>query len=196
MSASGLRRLYRLLAGRSTRELLLVLLGSTAGGVCSVAFVSLLQVAARGGKPSSALWLTLAALALAAPAIRALSQIVLVRLAERTVTELLMRLCARVLATPLSQLERVGANRIESAFTADVVTVTGGLMSLPVVVLNSVVVTGCFVWISFISPVALVWIAAFCFLAVTSSWLGSRRGARHLKVAAGIWTRSTRTGAR
>src|SRR5436190_3456039 len=69
-----------------------------------------------------------AALCLVVTATRAVSNLLLLRLGERTVRGLRLRLSQQILAAPLRHLEDLGPHRLLSTLTGDVPTITNAVI--------------------------------------------------------------------
>ncbi|MFZ1556409.1 MAG: ABC transporter transmembrane domain-containing protein, partial [Nitrospira sp.] len=111
--------LIRFLLRKSWR---LVLCSVVAGLVSGLAGAGLIAVIHRGmneTQVSSTLAWSFLVLALAVAACKALSEILLTRLGQSTISELRFQLSRRILDAPLSQLEQLGHHRLLAALSED-----------------------------------------------------------------------------
>jgi putative pyoverdin transport system ATP-binding/permease protein len=101
---------------------------------------------------------------------RILSSTLLVRLSQQTLSQLRTHLSHRILAAPLRRLEEVGSHRVLAALTEDVTVVAEIFDRLPVLCMNVAMITGCLVYMGWLSPslllatVALITFGVLCFL--------------------------------
>jgi putative ATP-binding cassette transporter len=131
------------------------------GGLVNTALLALVNAAMnrRGPTPASA-FLLFAALCVALPVIRYVSELMLIRLAAEASLNLRMKLSRRILSTPLRQLEELGAHRLLATLTEDIPSITGALTNVPLVCLNAAVVAGCLIYVGWLSWAVLLWLLA------------------------------------
>src|SRR6202022_1639398 len=99
---------------------------------------------------------------------RAISQIVLVHLAQRGMFELIEQLSRTIIRIPLQRIEDMGQPRLIAALTDDVAIVTSGLTAIPSTALAVTIVVGSFIYLGWLSLVALVYAILFLVLLVVS----------------------------
>ncbi|MGB3138837.1 MAG: cyclic peptide export ABC transporter [Nodosilinea sp.] len=104
------------------------------------------------------------------------SRVVLVDLSQRAVFTLQMRLSRQILATELSQLERVGLPRLLAVLTEDIQAISTAVSVLPVVCVNLAVVAGCMVYIAWLSWQVLVLVLVLALVAGLTCGLLLRLG--------------------
>jgi putative ATP-binding cassette transporter len=103
-------------------------------------------------------WLLVAAFAallLAAPASRLVSQYLLVKLGQDMLYDLRLRLAGRILSTPLPRLEQLGPSKLLVALTDDTATITEALVVIPETASNSALFAGGLVYLGWLSPALL-----------------------------------------
>jgi putative ATP-binding cassette transporter len=124
-----------------------------------------------------------ATLFLLSPLTRYASEILLLRLAQRSVYQLRMHLARRILATPLRRLERMGAARLLVALTDDITSISAALADLPIVLVNGTIIVGCFIYMGWLSPSLLLLSIAFLIIGGGSYRLAIRSGIKRLRQA-------------
>lgn len=91
------------------------------------------------------------------PAMRALSEIILVRLGQRALYSLRTELAQKILKLPYRRLEELGAHRLLCIFTNDIYNLTSLITLIPVLCMNIAVVLSCLVYMWWLSvPLFLV----------------------------------------
>lgn len=97
------------------------------------------------------------------------SQVLLIRIAQKAVFEMRMLLSRQILASPLRQLEEIGAPRLLSALTDDVQSVSSSVFQIPFLCINFAVVAGCLIylcwlsWTVFLAMVGVLILGAFSY---------------------------------
>ena len=81
----------------------------------------------------------------------ALSQRLLLGFGQETVLKLCHTLSRKIAAAPYSQLEKIGPARILTALTDDVLTLTSAIQAIPTMSINVAVVTGCSLYLAWLS---------------------------------------------
>jgi putative ATP-binding cassette transporter len=127
-------------------------LSGVIGGLGNTALIAMINDAIHGQThaPAAGIWV-FAALCVVVAGSRFLSQYSLANVASRSVFELRMGLCSQVLATPLRSLEQIGLGRILAHLTDDVGAVSEGLVQIPVLLVNTAVITGCLAYLGWLS---------------------------------------------
>ena len=137
--------------------LLVAAIVSIVSGACGVLLVSQINTALTVERHSAALAWTFAGLAVAAMLSRTLSSVLFERLSQHALAELRRTISSRVLDADLRRLERLGGPRIQSALSEHSANVAQFFVSLPAILTNAVIVTGCMIYMALLSwPVFLV----------------------------------------
>lgn len=95
---------------------------------------------------------------------------VMIRLSQKAITNLRMNLCRRLVSTPLRRLEEIGAHRLVSAFTDDVLTISQVVVNIPYFLVNIVVLLGCLAYLGTMSAAVLAGVLA-CFMLGVATYL-------------------------
>ncbi|EDX87608.1 cyclic peptide transporter subfamily [Synechococcus sp. PCC 7335] len=134
-------------------------------GVGSAALIALINTAIEQGTPRS-LILPFAGLALLALVTGAISQFLLIDLAQDSVYQLRMRLSQRILASPLQQLEAVGPSNLLAVLTEDVQSISNSVFVLPYLCIDIAVICGCLLYLGILSTQGVALVVAFLVVAI------------------------------
>jgi len=180
-------RFIRFILGRSGQArslLILALVLGAVGGATSVGLLALINstlqrpLAGAGGLA----W-PFAGLCALLILSRITSQYLLARLGHGMVKDLRVKLCRQVAATPLRDLEELGSHRVLATLTEDVNAITNGLMYVPVVGLNLVMMLGCLGYLAWLDQRLFGLLAVGLVLGVISYQLPAQLGLRRFRAA-------------
>ncbi|MBW4659187.1 MAG: cyclic peptide export ABC transporter [Drouetiella hepatica Uher 2000/2452] len=154
-------------------------------GISSAGLIALISYAISHPLSTSTPMLLLGFLGLAAIALLTsiVSQVVLVRLSHHAVFHLRMRLIRQILASELTDLERIGNPRLLAALTEDVRAITSAVFVLPLLCIDLAIVVGCLIYITWLSWTALLLVFALMGAAVMSCIRLLRQGEKLLALA-------------
>jgi putative ATP-binding cassette transporter len=132
--------------------LVLVIAAGVANGLGNAVLIGIVNRVVNGSGSSVARmgWL-FAAVCVAMPVARYVSEFLLVYLSERSTFELRMSLSRHVLGAPLRRIEEIGAPKLMAVLTGDVPNVVGTLVVLPLLCMNLAVVGGSLVYMGILS---------------------------------------------
>ena len=77
-----------------------------------------------------------AVLCIGLPLFRFLSQALLVNLTQRTLYQMRINWCRRILTTPIRQLKQIGPHRLLASLTNDLGAITDALLILPLLIMH------------------------------------------------------------
>lgn len=138
-------------------------------GVSSTAMVALINsIVSEASTPLSTKTWAFAALCVALPAGRFLSQTLLVDLAQSSLLALRLRLSRRVLSAPLRQIEQIGASRLLATLTTDIGTIADSMSMVPLLILHLTVVLSCLAYLAWLDARLLVQVALFIVAGILS----------------------------
>jgi putative ATP-binding cassette transporter len=152
------RFLVRLSGGdRFTRRAVLaVTVFGIASGLCSAAFIALINTAVHT-EDRRGLLVSFVALCVLLPVFRFVSNYLLIRVSQRAQLDLTLQLCRRFLASPLRHLEQIGSPRLLAALTDDVGTLVNSLTNVPLLLMHTTVILGSLIYLAWLSwPILLV----------------------------------------
>jgi putative ATP-binding cassette transporter len=113
------------------------------------------------------------------PVLRAGSTWLLTRLGMQMALDLRLELGRRIVAAPLRRSEEVGIAGLFVALTDDVGAIAGALRSLPVLFVQSAVLTGCLLYLGWLSPQALLGVVVLLAVGVATYRVPIRMGVRY-----------------
>ncbi|HZQ47827.1 MAG TPA: ABC transporter transmembrane domain-containing protein, partial [Verrucomicrobiae bacterium] len=113
----------------------------------------------------------------------AVSQILLIRVAQRGTLELRMDLNRRILNTPLRQLEETGPGRLLAALTEHVGEIAQAITVVPVLSTNLTIVFCCIAYLFWLSWVSMISIVAFVVIGIAGFQLIALIATESLKIA-------------
>ncbi|MGA9377397.1 MAG: ABC transporter transmembrane domain-containing protein, partial [Phormidium sp.] len=111
------------------------------------------------------------------------SQVVLIKLAQDAVFQMQLQLSRQILASELSQLEKLGTPRLLATLTEDVQAISQAIFSLPLICINLAIVGGCLLYITWLSPQVLLMILVLLAIAISSSNWFFKKGRKMLALA-------------
>ena len=165
-------RLVKLILKQSLGLVVLSILCGVLSGAAFAALVALLNEAlARGKGPLGDLGVQFIVVAGVALGTRVASQVLLTWLRHRALLELRSGLASRILAAPLRTLEEKGSHLLLGALMEGVVTAGNGLMVLPFVFTNAVVILASLAYLAWLSIKALVVMLVCIVFGLVTYWL-------------------------
>jgi putative pyoverdin transport system ATP-binding/permease protein len=171
---------------RTSREVKLARLAAYAaiatGLLSGVGYTALLALVNSGlAAPSNRrLALAFVALCVVVPASRLTSQALFNLIGARAVFAVRLRLCHRILATPLRRLEELGAHRLLACLTDDVTALTSALALVPALSMHVAVVCACLAYMGWLSGRLLLLVLAAMLAGMTTYTLPLDRARRYL----------------
>jgi putative pyoverdin transport system ATP-binding/permease protein len=173
--------------GRTRSTFALIVALGAIGGLSNTALIAVInERLASDGVRGSLLW-GFAALCVLMPLSRFLSNVLLVRLAQRSIYAVRMEISRRILAAPLRRLESLGSHRLLASLTDDVGAISGALVSIPLLCMYSTIVLGCLVYMAWLSPLGLAVVLVFLAVGVASYQWPILRATRLFERSRGHW---------
>jgi putative ATP-binding cassette transporter len=174
--------LFVLLLRSAWRTVLLASLLGAVSGIASVGLIALIHQTVRDPQGSSALMVALfITFCVVVLATRIVTQVLLTRIAQNSVSQVRMRLCRRILDSPLRRLEQIGDHRMLAALTGDGITISLAANGLPVLCVNVVILICGGVYLGWLSPGLLVCAIVLCVLGIASFQVSGRFAHRYVK---------------
>ncbi|MBW4490836.1 MAG: cyclic peptide export ABC transporter [Trichocoleus desertorum ATA4-8-CV12] len=144
--------LVYLLLKTSWVSVVLAMLTGLLGGASSTGLIALINTTLSSqNPPTAALMQRFAALGLVLLLSTIASQILLARLAQGSIFELRLLLSRQILASPLRQLEALGASRLLATLTDDIQSVANALFSFPVLCIDLAILVSCLAYLAWLS---------------------------------------------
>lgn len=169
----------------SRRTALLSILVGSLSGASTAALVALINIILNSETVDVGTYLPIfVGLLVALIGLTIWSQILLVQLAESSIYEVRLQLSRQILATPLRELERMGAHRLLAVLTEDLAYISNGYMNLPTVIIQgaaliiALVYLGVLSWVLLAAGVGFLVVGAFMYLALAGRAQNELRLAR------------------
>ncbi|HVT17360.1 MAG TPA: cyclic peptide export ABC transporter [Thermoanaerobaculia bacterium] len=165
-------------------SLAVIIVTGMVSGVAQAGLVALINTALVGSSSTAAAmgWL-FAALCLLLPLFGFVSEVLLVRLIQRALNDLRMRLCRRILASPLRHLEELGAPRLLATLTTDVTNITEAFGTIPYLCTHMTMVAGCLLYLGWLSPAMLLGLVVVMGLGIVGYQVPVLKGLQHRSLA-------------
>jgi putative ATP-binding cassette transporter len=126
-------------------------------GACNAGIIAVINTALNNARTSMAVLVTaFAGLGIAKITTAAISQLLLSRFAQKSMSELRQDLCRKILIAPLRHLEEIGAHRLLASLTEDVLAITMALRGIPSFVIDIAIVVGCLAYLAWLSWTAFL----------------------------------------
>lgn len=155
---------YLLRTSRAIRFSRFFVLLAVAAGLLSgagyAALIAILNSALSGRRGTENLW-AFVSLCLVILLTRLASQGLFDFVALKTVFDVRLQLCRRILATPLCKLEEVGSQRLAGALSDDITAVSTALTQLPRVFMNLAIALACLIYLGWLSWKLLLFTLGF-----------------------------------
>jgi len=177
-------KLFMFLIKYSPGSVILALIAGLLSGVSNAALLGVFNQSIKneGATPAALLW-SFIGLCLFLPLMRFGSEVLLTRLAQGALFKLRIQVCQQILAAPLRHLEEIGLHRLMTALTEDIPTITGTLVTLPLLFINvAVVITG-LVYLGWLSGIILLAVLGFMILGIITYQLSVTKAFRLLRLA-------------
>jgi putative ATP-binding cassette transporter len=114
---------------------------------------------------------------------RFVSELLLIRLAQRVIAETRLLLSRRILAAPLRYLEELGTSRLLATLTEDVQAISNAVAYIPSLCIAIAVVIGCLVYLAWLSWIVFLGFVGFLLLAILSYQLLTGHAKQSLEIA-------------
>ena len=144
---------------RSRTSLILAVLAGIVSGAATTALIAVINAWLKAPVSSTLAW-CFAGLCVLRLATGVGCHILLIRLSQGAICDLRTQLCRTILATPLRQLETTGNHRLMASFTEDMVSIANVVINLPYMFVNAIILTGCLLYIGWLSRAMLSGILA------------------------------------
>ena len=173
-------RLIQFLLRSSGKLLAIAVFTGFFSGISTAGLIALISRAINGEGNAAAFGVAFLGLVTIALVTSILSQGVLIRLSQQAVFKLRMQLSRQLLAAELTHLEQLGNARILATLTEDVQTMAQAVYTVPFLCIDLAIVTGCMVYVIWLSWQVFVMVMVLMILAVTSAQFLMNRADRLL----------------
>ncbi|GFE70867.1 cyclic peptide transporter [Chroococcus sp. FPU101] len=154
-------------------------------GSSSAGLIALISYAIANFSVTPALYLIVGFMGLALTALFTswLVRVILIRLSTEAVFQLQMSLSRQILASELTYLEQTGSSQLLAALTDDIQAIADAVYILPFLGINLAIITGCFVYIAWLSWQVFLIVSSLSFLTVFAFRFLLKRGRKLLRYA-------------
>ena len=157
--------------------------GIVAGGTSALLMALITTVLAGRDGNSSTMAYAYGGLALAVLISSTYSGLLAIRMAQNTTFDLRMKICRKIIAAPLRQIEDAGAHKIMAMLTQDIPSITDIFLRIPQLCVSLAIVGGCLVYLGWLSPKMLIALIVFVILSIISYLLPQKLALRWLRAA-------------
>jgi putative ATP-binding cassette transporter len=153
-------------------------------GACNAAMIAVVHRTLNSGlpRPTNLIW-SFVGLCLAVPLLRIASQLLLTSLSQKGIYDMRLRMSRQIAAAPLRRLEEVGSHRIIASLTEDIFMITNTYIKIPVLCMQLAVVTGCLIYLGWLSWSVLITVLVFMGLGLLCFQAAVKRATRYLIIA-------------
>ena len=173
-------RLISFLLRASRRNVFLAVVAGSIAGLSNTGLLAIINAAVNNPRLSK---LTLAAdfigLSILTLSCRVIADALISRVSQRSIFNLRMQLSRQILNAPLSHLEKVGAARILTSLTDDVSAIANALAGIPPFFMNIATLTGCLIYLGWLSWQMLLGLLGFMIVGVLSYQFLMNRAMRY-----------------
>ena len=166
----------------------LAIISGAVGGLASAGLLALINASLNDplNAPVS-LVVAFFCLCLLVPAIRFVSEILLIRISTEVTFDLRVKLFWRILSAPLIRLEKNGPSRLMATLTDDVTAISDTLTSVPTFCINFAVVIGCLIYLAWLSWAVFAVVIALAILGTITYQLPINKGLHYQGLARENW---------
>jgi putative ATP-binding cassette transporter len=166
----------------------LAVISGAIGGLAVTGLLALFNAVLNDSiNPSAGLVLGFFALCFLMPLIRLGSEMMIIHLSVQVTYDLRMNLCRRILSAPLRGLEEIGTARLMATLTDDIAAISMTLTSVPALCINAAIVTGCLIYLAWLSRTVFIAVVIFTTLGTVIYQLLVGRAMRYQKLARENW---------
>jgi putative ATP-binding cassette transporter len=108
---------------------------------------------------------------------------VLIRITQRSIIELRLRLCQEIMAVPLRHVERVGTARLLACLNNDISDIAWVIINLPYFFVNIVIIVTCLCYLGWLSPSIAPWFVACILIGIVTYQMPVLSARRYYKLA-------------
>jgi putative pyoverdin transport system ATP-binding/permease protein len=176
--------MIRFLLQNSRWSLILSVVSGLLSGLGSVGLIAVINLALnREQNPVTDLaWLFTGLCALLLSA-RVASALLLMRLGQKIIFDLRLKLGRQILAAPLAGLQQLGPARILTCVTEDIATLAEAFRWIPLLCVNITIVAGCLGYLGFLSGTLFILVTATIAIGMGSFRLITEQALRGLRIA-------------
>ena len=176
--------LIRLLLHTSWLNLTLAAIAGCISGISATGLIALINTTLSHDKPSTTILVGyFASLCLIRLIASFASYVLLSRLSQGAIFNLRMLLCQQIIASPLHQLETIGASRILANLTDDIQSISNVVFIIPFVCIDIAIIASCLAYLCWLSWAIFLFTFGFMVLGLVTNQLLALKAISFLKLA-------------
>lgn len=144
-------QLLRFLLRTSKTSVIFTILAGLVAGLSSAGLIALMDAALNQEERTPSLAWAFVGLCTLMLCSNIASEATLIRLSEQTIFRLRIQMSRQILATPLRQLEELGAARLMTTLTTDVITIAQAIVMAPILFIDIALVFSCIAYLIWLS---------------------------------------------
>jgi putative pyoverdin transport system ATP-binding/permease protein len=176
-------KLFYFLLRASKKVVILAVIVGIISGVANSGLVILIHQGLSGGQRAQRLVWAFVGVCVIVLLTRATSELLLIHLGQGAILNLRLDMSRRILATPLSRLEKIGPHKLLATLTDDVIVITNTLVYVPVLCINLAILCGCIIYLGTFSWTVLFGVLGFLIVGVACYQVPVLKARRYLKLA-------------
>lgn len=144
--------IIRLLVSNSWLTLILAIFMGAASGGCSTLLLAQINNGINNNNlPDNQVLISFIGLVLIAVISSTLAQYLLVKLSQSAIYKLRLSLSQKILASPLRNLEQLGASKLLATLTEDINSISNAVLAIPFLCINLALIIGCLIYLAWLS---------------------------------------------
>ncbi|WP_235209185.1 cyclic peptide export ABC transporter [Methylobacter sp. BBA5.1] len=164
--------------------LVLSIIAGVFSGIVGAGLIAVINMALNNGQEAlTQLGWLFAGLCMLLVLARMISAFLLMRLGQKVIFDLRMKLSKQILRASFKRLQAIGPARILACLTQDVATLAEAFRWLPILCVNAAIVAGCLLYLGWLSGVLLVLVLLAIVMGVCGFRLIENRALHGLKMA-------------
>lgn len=176
--------LIRLFFRTSSVHLIIAILAGIFSGVTAACLIALINHTLHQNQPStSTLVWSFACLCLLRLIANFTSQTLLIHLSQKAILDLRILLSRRILASPLRNLEQIGAYGLLAVLTEDIQSISSIAIIIPFLCINITIVIACLIYLSYLSKMVFLIGISFMLFGIFSYSVPTIKAMSFLKLA-------------
>lgn len=168
----------------SSGVMVFIALSGIAGGLCNAGVIALIHASMNAGaeRNPNLVW-AYAGMCVLVLVSNIISQILLLKVSQRVIFNMRMTLSKQVLKTPLRKVEEAGTPRVLQCLTGDAQTISGAIISLPLICVNVATLIACLAYAGYLSRWLLLGMFIFIAAGVISYRMAVKKGLYYQRLA-------------
>jgi putative pyoverdin transport system ATP-binding/permease protein len=144
--------IIRLLLRNSWFSLILaIFMGAASGGGSTLLLAQINQGINSNNLASDRLLISFISLVFITILTSILAQYLLVKISQSAIYKLRLSLSQKILASPLRNLEQIGASKLLAALTEDINSISNAVLAIPFLCINLALIIGCLIYLAWLS---------------------------------------------